>query len=391
MPKKRRRARGKGTVYLKKGEGYYARRWVTEPDGTEVRKSTKLHTWDKGDAKRLLDRLVAQDGPAPAEALDLTETFQEAALRVIEQQTNAGKGQCAKDRKARLKKYAFPKIGGLLVTKIGRPKLIEVLQGAAKQGKSQQTLEHLRKDLSVVFRDLLVNRQIDFNPCVELRSAMPAAPKDERPRMLLLDEHVEAFVSAPTVPAQLRVLAFASRTLGGMRTSDLHAWDWSWIDWASGTTKIVRPKTDDKARHVMLPEFLTTLKEWWLACGRPLAGPVFAAKGKGTQKKKSSYAKALRRELWRLGLHVPMAGWDPAKPAKELDAYQMDTTQTRAVDFHSFRRAYCTGLAIAGVNTATAMQLAGHKSHVTHMRYVQAAQELATPEAALPRFKRSAK
>jgi hypothetical protein len=45
-------------------------------------------------------------------------------------------------------------------------------------------------------------------------------------------------------------------------------------------------------------------------------------------------------------------------------------TVTLPVDFHSFRRAFKTALAGAGVNVQQAMQLAGHSDAKTHMRYV---------------------
>jgi Phage integrase family len=55
------------------------------------------------------------------------------------------------------------------------------------------------------------------------------------------------------------------------------------------------------------------------------------------------------------------------------------------VDFHSFRRAFNTALAEAGVNLQTAMALAAHSDAKTHMGYVMKTKAMRTiPEAALP-------
>jgi len=60
------------------------------------------------------------------------------------------------------------------------------------------------------------------------------------------------------------------------------------------------------------------------------------------------------------------------------------------LDFHSFRRAFNTALAAAGVNVQMAMRLAGHRNAGTHMRYVQLTEALEAPETALPRLKQRA-
>jgi site-specific recombinase XerD len=60
-------------------------------------------------------------------------------------------------------------------------------------------------------------------------------------------------------------------------------------------------------------------------------------------------------------------------------------------DFHSFRRAFCTGIAASGVNVQMAMSLAGHSSAATHQRYVQLSEALSVPDAAIPTVSLTAK
>jgi integrase len=58
---------------------------------------------------------------------------------------------------------------------------------------------------------------------------------------------------------------------------------------------------------------------------------------------------------------------------------------TLPVDFHSFRRAFNTALAEAGVNVQHAMHLAGHTSPLVHQRYVMSTATMRSiPAAALP-------
>jgi hypothetical protein len=70
-----------------------------------------------------------------------------------------------------------------------------------------------------------------------------------------------------------------------------------------------------------------------------------------------------------------------------LDALYYETATTRPVDFQSFRRAFDTALAEAGVNVQHAMHLASHSDAKVHQRYVMSTAAMrAIPDAALPRL-----
>jgi hypothetical protein len=67
------------------------------------------------------------------------------------------------------------------------------------------------------------------------------------------------------------------------------------------------------------------------------------------------------------------------------DPLYFETASTLPVDFHSFRRAFNTGLAEAGVNVQHAMHLAAHSDAKVHARYVMSTEAMRTiPAAALP-------
>ena len=67
-----------------------------------------------------------------------------------------------------------------------------------------------------------------------------------------------------------------------------------------------------------------------------------------------------------------------------------ETSFTRPVEFHSFRRAFKQALADAGVELQTAMTLSGASDAKTHRRYLlNTAKARAIPEAALPQLSMS--
>ena len=69
------------------------------------------------------------------------------------------------------------------------------------------------------------------------------------------------------------------------------------------------------------------------------------------------------------------------------DPLYYETASTLPVDFHSFRRAFASALAEAGVHVQHAMHLTAHSDPRVHARYVMDTVAMRTiPEAALPRL-----
>jgi hypothetical protein len=75
---------------------------------------------------------------------------------------------------------------------------------------------------------------------------------------------------------------------------------------------------------------------------------------------------------------------DAERVLKHFCLIQSGDDESKACDFHSFRRSYVTGLARANVNMQLAMALAGHRNASTHTRYMRLVECLEAPEAALP-------
>jgi hypothetical protein len=171
--------------------------------------------------------------------------------------------------------------------------------------------------------------------------------------------------------------------------------------------------------------FLPVLQAWWRKHGSPVVGPAFPVrKGpRAGQRKqgKSSYAWHLREALWLAGIVRPLPGFEEARESWQLAQAELERAAGKSAEratldalvaaaaaaeaearkrcliqagsedfkplhFHSFRRAFATGLASSGMNVQQAMALAGHRNASTHMRYVRITEVLDIPEAALPKL-----
>lgn len=361
----------KGQLILRR-DGYSGR-YRTVIDGESVRVCVPLGTTNKAVARVKLDRLIA--GSATPADVAAPETFEQASRRIVPTQGV----KTADERLRRLEMYAFPRLGALPVTAIRGAHIREALDEAASQGLSRTTVGHLLDDISGVLDNLWRYEILTEN--VARRVQVPkSAAVDARPRVVLTDDEFWRFVNWPKLDPELRLMALTARCVGGMRTSDLHAWDWAHIDAQWRDAYVPRPKTSSRDR-LALPELIVpALQDWWRRSGEPSRGPVFPEREgerAGERRGKRSHARRLRLALWKAEVRR-----GPTKAECEL---QTDTAETKRVDFHSFRRAFNTALAGAGVNVQQAMRLAGHRNASTHMRYVQLTEALPMPESALPR------
>ncbi len=170
---------------------------------------------------------------------------------------------------------------------------------------------------------------------------------------------------------------------------------------------IPRAKTR-RPQALAIPAVLAPfLRAWWERAGKPEAGRVFPVRiGKraGQEKKTNSHAKRLRSALMRAGVfrlkprRGPRDGQGAADGSRQgrgghqarpdpRDPLYFETEVSLPVDFHSFRRAFNTALAEAGVNVQRAMHLASHSNPRVHHRYVmrtKAMQQI--PDEALPQL-----
>jgi integrase len=341
-------------------------------------KQISLHTDDKRVALAR-QRALANDPTSTAPTSSI-ETFKEAALRHVGVQLVA-KVPSAPARKSRLERWAIPIIGEMLVTAVRPGHITSILEHVAALGRSSTTLAHMRGDLIYIFGRLLKEEGVTRNPARGDLVDTPPGVDDERKRVILRDEEFATLVQAATTPPQLRMMSIVARAFGGMRTSDLRAWQWEHIDLPPGGAwtwaDVPRPKTSRKAcraggraarfaleRLALPPPVAAELRAWWLAAGRPATGSVFSF-----PPARKSFALDLRAALLAAG----------------VDRHELhyDTDRSRRVDFHSFRRAYVTAIARAGLNAQTAMKAAGHRQMATHMLYA-VPELIEVPSSAVP-------
>jgi integrase len=258
-----------------------------------------------------------------------------------------------------------------------------------------------------IFRSAQEDDLIEHNPVAPVRT--PKTREVKKERAILTDDEFSRFVACAAVDLELRMLSLVARCEGGMRTGDLHKWDWTMLDRIHFEhCTIPRSKASVPQVLAIPPVLAPFLRAWWERAGEPELGPVFPARaGKrvGQQKRpENSYAQRLRDALFRAGVvRMPPIEVPATKPGQRTDLRKrvegtkpapnprdplyFETSTTLPVDFHSFRRAFNTALAGAGVNVQHAMHLTGHSDVKTHQRYIMQSPAMrVVPPAALPKL-----
>lgn len=379
-----------GTKELRFGT-WHAR--ITIEDGK--REWYSLGTGDEALASRRLQRLVEKTskGERPPTEAELAaavpelskdwSTFREYAEIWIQRREDEGVVS-ARDEAHNLRAYAYPILGSKRLSEVKPADVKQVISAALAAGRSHETVRKIRAAVFRVFRSAVVTDElVQDNPVAKTelpkRRGVVAVKKK---RTILTDEEIAQYLACSKVDEELQLMSLVARVEGGMRTGDLNRWEWTHIETSDFAHCIVPRSKTEEPQVLEIPEVLRDrLRARWERAGRPSSGPVFPARRGPNQggfraKRGISFAGRLRRDLEKAGL-----------TRREIFH---ETATTLPVDFHSFRRAFNTALAAAGVNVQTAMRLAGHADERTHMRYVMDVPEMRRiPEAAIPRLKPS--
>jgi len=419
---------GTGTLLPPGADGFWrARVTKTLPDGTSDRPVYSLGTADKALAKRKLAKLAsavdAGKGPdAAAEIADAAQSVTEYANAWLQKRVAQGVVSAADERR-RLQRHVLPVIGRLPLCDVRSAHVRAILDemtlqtrerlkaedpmGTARTTYSRQSIAHVRATMFRLFVAAWPEELIESNPVA--RVPTPAMREVRKERVILTDDEFRRLIANPAVDLELRMASLVARCEGGTRTGDLLRWDWTMIDRLHFAECVVPRCKTGTPQSLAIPALLAPfLRAWWERADRPESGPVFPSrKGRNAgrfKSKGSSFASRLRDALFLAGVvrmpavRVPATHpgtrTDLGKQAQgtklapnPADPLYFETATTRPVDFHSFRRAYNTALAEAGVNVQQAMHLAGHSDAKTHLRYVMQTRAMGTvPEAALPRL-----
>lgn len=392
------------------GDGYYVGR-VRGDDGKRS-PWTPLNTNEERHAQAIIERWV-ETAQEPSQTG--RETFAHAAERLLaKMRTKGEKKKKITNRAQRLRDYALPVLGAMEVSRVEPHDVARVLDSMAERGKAKGTCNTMLADISRVFALVRRGGGVRTNPALDVGLPEEAYVETRLP-IILEDYEIIAFRTKRGFESELDMMVLFVCDVAGHRTSDLHAAAWEDVDWLKMLITVRRPKTTDKAgrdllerrererpgtarratrayervQHRIPHTVVSPLRAWWELHGCPKAGPIFPVrKGKRAGQYKGdniSYAKAFRDALWEAGIHRPLPGFETAvgeKARRALDALQVDTEDTLAVDFHSLRRWYATRMANCGLNEQTAMDLMGHTVASTHARY-RGARIVETPEHAL--------
>jgi integrase len=417
-----------GTLIPPDKDGLWkARVTKTHDDGTVSRPIYSLGTTDQAIAKRKLAQLAATlakvRGGARADAQPIvTETVQAYAERWLEKRRLQGVVSAADERRSLLV-HVLPALGHLPLGDVRPAHVLEVLEGLMTKprqrarkgddpgrpsGYSRQSIVHVRAAMHRLFDAAWRAELIESNPVARVR--MPKIRETRKKRVILTDREFEQFMACPEADLELRMASVVARCEGGMRTGDLLQWDWSMIDRPEfAECTVPRSKTGTPQKLAIPAVLAPFLRAWWERAGCPESGAVFPARrgqnaGGFKRKKGYTFASRLRTALFRAGIRrlapVEVPNTSPGTrsdlgrlaPGTKLapnpaDPLYFETTFTRPVDFHSFRRAFNTALAEAGINVQRSMALASHSDARTHMLYVMETTVMRTiPDEALPRL-----
>ncbi len=391
--------------------------------GANKRPLYSLGTTDRALARRKLARVIASlergddilDAADNAQAPERLREYAEAWLTTREAQGVVN----VRAERSTLRRHVFPGLGHLPICDVQPPHvrdvLADIVASTYPKGKTHVvekryrggTVAKVRALLHALFRDAQEAGSIEHNPVTPVRT--PKTREVRKERAILTDAEFSRFVACPDVDLELRMLSLVARCEGGMRRGDLNAWDWAQID-RTDFAECTIPRAKTRSPQVLaIPEVLAPfLRAWWERAGKPDGGPVFPVRvGKragGFRMASGGFASRLRRELFRSGVYrlppIEVAATSPGtrtdrgkkargtKPAPNpRDPLYFETATTLPVDWHSFRRAFVSALAEAGVAVQHAMHLASHSDAKVHARYVMSTKAMrAIPDAALPRL-----
>ena len=397
-----------GTLIYKRTTGWNARVWtvVRDADGTErdERRWVPLETHDKDLARRKLEKIVGMlaRGELVADAAK-AEAVREWTVaehdEIVNAQRKSGGVQSSSDEEIVQRLHVHPHIGAMGLRAVRPANVRGVLLAAIAAGLRRNTVRTIRAVMFRSFRAAWESELIPENPVAKVR--LPKMNETKRARVILADEEIAQYIASPRAKrAELKLLSLVARTEGGMRTGDLTKWNWTMIDRVAFEACVIPRSKKGQPQALEIPDVLRPfLRAWWLKSGSPGSGPVFPGvrgkrKGEARAARGVSFAAALRRELLRAGVvrhdcdGSCFREKDPAPCANfAADPLYNDTPTSQRVDFHSFRRAFNTALAEAGVNVQQAMHLAGHSDPKVHAMYVMSTKRMQRiPAAALPQI-----
>jgi integrase len=133
-----------------------------------------------------------------------------------------------------LKRYVFTELGGLRLTEIHQPDLLELVEQMQSAGLSASTIKTTLDPIRVVYRRAVARGVIDANPTQGIE-----VPSGEKKRDRVADPAEAAKLVAALPRAEDRAL-WAVALYAGLRAGELRALRWSDVDLAGGRVRVER-------------------------------------------------------------------------------------------------------------------------------------------------------
>ena len=319
-----------GTLVAPGADGLWRCRVTKEKaDGSTWRPFYSLGTADKSHARRKLVRVndLLARGIDPFDATDAVGA-PERVREYVEAWLSAREARGiskARWERSYFKNHIVEAIGNLPLEDVTPAHVRFILEEAAAKGLKHATVGEVRGVLHRIFDEAWRAELIESNPVARVKR--PPCREIRKERSILTDEEFAQFVACEHVDLELRMMGLVARCEGGMRTGDLHKWDWTMIDRVDFAECFIPRAKTRRPQALAIPAVLAPfLRAWWERAGKPEAGRVFPVRiGKraGQEKKTNSHAKRLRSALMRAGvfrlkpLEVPETGKGQANGSRQ--------------------------------------------------------------------------
>jgi integrase len=228
-----------------------------DKDGAAVQQAYDLETRDRAVAKVKLRRLVKLNAPALPEQAAAAITVSEFAEQWLGRREALGIAAASYERRF-LERVWGPAIGSLPLGDVTKAQIQDVLDDAAT-GKirpkprnaddeperySRQSVIHLRATLVRLFEAAWKDEHIPENRAA--KTDVPDIEEETKARAILTDQEIGQVGAHAKVDAEIKLLLLLSRTVGGLRSGDLNALDWTAFSPGFETCSFVRRKTRKK-------------------------------------------------------------------------------------------------------------------------------------------------
>jgi integrase len=201
-------------------------------------------------------RAVVASGGDPsvqrqAEKAARSDTFEAIALEWLEVQSKSLDPRTYEKKKERFEAFVFPYIGSKPITSITAPDVLAVLKRIEARGK-HETAHRVRSESGNVFRYAVVTGRAERDPTVDLRGAIAAVVRRNRPAILEparigeLLRAIHGYRGDVSTEFALKLLP-----LTFVRPGELRGAEWSEFDLKNGEWRIPAARMKMNEQHIV--------------------------------------------------------------------------------------------------------------------------------------------